>query len=329
MKITNNRGISIPIAVWLVSDDYDYIDDPNYISATTLLKPIKQIILGSRFKAAGGEREADVEDFISSRMGTAIHDGIEKAWTTNMDKALKRLGYPEQIRNRVVVNPTDEYLKEHPHAVPVYLEQRFFKKIAGWNIGGKVDVILEGAYHDTKTTSVYSLILGSKDDYYIGQGSIYRWLAPEKITEDQIHVEFIFTDWSKAEARRKPDSYPQSKYHQYTLKLMSIADTEKWIIQKLDTLRRLWNAPEEQIPDCTDEELWRGKTVYKYYSDAAKANDPSARSSKNFDNQAEAHVYWHQEKGGKGIVKTVPGEVKACGYCAAYDICKQRQRYDV
>jgi hypothetical protein len=328
MKINNARRISVPIAVWLVSDDYDYINEPNYISATTLLKPLKQIILGNRFKVLGREMEADVEDFISSRMGTAIHDAIEKAWTINKDKALARLGYPEKIRERVVVNPTDEYLKANPNAVPVYLEQRFFKELAGWKIGGKIDIILEGAYHDTKSTSVYSLILGSKDDYYIGQGSIYRWLAPEKITEDRIHVEFIFTDWSRAEARRKPD-YPQSRYHQYTLPLMSYEDTEKWLTGKLNNLRRLWNADEAQIPPCTDEELWRGKTVWKYYSDAAKANDPGARSSKNFDDAVKANIYWHQEKGGKGTVKTVPGEVKACGYCSAYDICKQRLAYDV
>ncbi|QXV74737.1 exonuclease [Rhizobium phage RHEph22] len=329
MKINNVRNISVPIAVWLVSDDYDYINDPKYISATTLLKPIKQIILGNRFKVLGGQMEADVEDFISSRMGTAIHDAIEKAWTTNKDKALARLGYPEKIRERVVINPSPEFLEEHPNTVPVYLEQRFFKELAGWKIGGKIDVILEGAYHDTKSTSVYSYILGSKDEYYIGQGSIYRWLAPDKITEDRIHIEFIFTDWSKAEARRKPNDYPQSRYHQYTLSLMSYEDTEKWLTQKLNTLTRLWNAPEEQIPPCTDEELWRGKTAWKYYSDAAKANDPTARSSKNFDDPVQANIYWQQEKGGKGTVKTVPGEVKACGYCAAYEICKQRLAYDV
>ncbi|QIG76585.1 hypothetical protein EVC27_060 [Rhizobium phage RHph_I1_6] len=329
MKITNARKISVPIAVWLVSDDYDYINEPNYISATTLLKPIKQIILGNRFKVLGGEMEADVEEFISSRMGTAIHDAIEKAWTQNKDKALTRLGYPEKIRERVVINPSDEYLKDHPNAVPIYLEQRFFKELAGWKIGGKIDIIVEGGYHDTKSTSVYSYILGSKDDYYRGQGSIYRWLAPDKITQDQIHIEFIFTDWSKAEARRKPDSYPQSRYHQYTLSLMSYEETEQWLINKLNTLKRLWNAPEEQMPQCTDEELWRGKTVYKYYADANKANEPGARSSKNFDDPVQAQVYWHQEKGGKGTVKTVPGEVKACGYCSAYDICKQRLAYDV
>lgn len=331
MKMTNNRRISIPIAVWLVSDDYDYINEPNYISATTLLKPIKQIILGNRFKVLGVDRETppDIEDFISSRMGTAIHDAIEKAWTINKDKSLARLGYPEKLRDRVVVNPSAEYVAEHSHCVPIYLEQRFFKELAGWKIGGKVDIIVEGAYHDTKSTSVYSLILGSKDEYYIGQGSIYRWLAPDKITEDQIHIEFIFTDWSRAEARRKPDSYPQSRYHQYTLQLMSLEDTEKWLVQKLNTLRRLWNAPESQIPACTDEELWRGKTLYKYYADASKANDPTARSSKNFEDQVAAMTYWKTEKGGKGTVKTVPGEVKACGYCAAYDICEQRKQYDV
>ena len=48
MIITNNHGISLPLAVWLLHDDYDYVKDENYISATSLLKSTKQIILSKR-----------------------------------------------------------------------------------------------------------------------------------------------------------------------------------------------------------------------------------------------------------------------------------------
>lgn len=323
MKITNTTGISIPLAVWLVSDDYDYINEPMYISATTLLKPTKQIILAARVKSE--DREADVSEFISSRLGTAIHDAIEKAWT-NKDKALKRLGYPEKIIERVVVNPTEQQLKDNPNLVPIYLEQRYFKQLAGWKIGGKIDINIEGQLHDTKSTSVYSWILGNKDEYYRDQGSIYRWLRPDIITSDTVKIEFLFTDWSKAEARRNPEKYPQSRLLQHTVPLRPIDETERWLRGKLSELQRYWQSPEEEIPECTDKDLWRGETVYKYYGDATKTD---GRSTKNFSSQSEAQQFWHVEKHGKGVVKTVPGEVKACGYCAAYEACKQRMRYDV
>ena len=41
--VTNNTNLPLSIAVWLACDDYDYNNDPYTISATTLLKPLKQI----------------------------------------------------------------------------------------------------------------------------------------------------------------------------------------------------------------------------------------------------------------------------------------------
>ncbi|MDT9702117.1 hypothetical protein, partial [Streptomyces sp. P17] len=64
------------------------------------------------------------------------------------------------------------------------------------------------------------------------------------------------------------------------------------------------------------------KPQWKYYADASKTD---GRSTKNFDNKAEAHAYC--QKAGKGVVKEVLGEVKRCGYCAAAPICQQRLRY--
>jgi hypothetical protein len=41
---------------------------------------------------------------------------------------------------------------------------------------------------------------------------------------------------------------------------------------------------------------------------------------------AEAQAFM-VEKAGKGVIKTVPGEVKACEYCPAFTICKQKDSY--
>lgn len=48
MQYTNTTNIPLPLAVFLATDDYDY--QPDTISVTTLLKPIKQIILGRRLE---------------------------------------------------------------------------------------------------------------------------------------------------------------------------------------------------------------------------------------------------------------------------------------
>ena len=103
-------------------------------------------------------------------------------------------------------------------------------------------------------------------------------------------------------------------------------ETEDWIRNKIRLLARNINVPENQMPRCTDEELWRSDPKFKYYTDPAKAKQPGARSTKNFDNRAEAHQY-KANKGGVGVVVEIPGEVKACGYCAAFDACEQRKEY--
>jgi hypothetical protein len=325
MKLTNIHGISLPLAVWLLHDEYDYIDEPNYISATSMLKSTRQLVLGRRVNQ--DERELDISAFLASRMGTAIHDSIEKAWTVSGTRAMKKLGYPDHIANNIIVNPTPEQVAANPAIVPVWMEQRAFREIevdgVTYKIGGKYDLVLEGRLFDAKSTSVYAYLLGRKDDDYAWQGGIYRWLNPELITSDHIYIQFIFTDWQKARARNDPD-YPQTKAIEYPVELPSIEATEQFIIAKLRELRKYQNAPDEQIPQCTDKELWRGETVYKYYADASKT---SGRSTKNFDDKAEAHAFLASK--GKGTVIAVPGEVRACEFCPAFNACKQKDLYYV
>jgi hypothetical protein len=51
-KYTNNTGIGLSMAVYLATDNYDHNHDPRTISATTLIKSTKQIILGERVRIA-------------------------------------------------------------------------------------------------------------------------------------------------------------------------------------------------------------------------------------------------------------------------------------
>ncbi len=50
------------------------------------------------------------------------------------------------------------------------------------------------------------------------------------------------------------------------------------------------------------------------------------RSTKNFSNIHDANKF-KAEKGGRGIVITKPGEVKACAYCPAFNGCTQKDAY--
>lgn len=311
----NVSSVPLSMAVFLATDSYDHVDEPNYISATSLLKPLRQLILAARVPK--DESPVDLSNMIASRMGSAIHDAIERAWKDNYKTALETLGYPAGVIKKIRINPPQE--NQEAGIIPIYLEQRAYKKVGKWTIGGKYDFIGDGRVEDFKSTSVYTYINKTNDDKYIWQGSLYRWLNPKLVTRDEMAIQYIFTDWQGAKAKTDPN-YPPKRIHQKLLKLKSVAETEAFVRRKLALIEQYWDAPEDQIPECTDEDLWRSEPVFKYYANPAK----TARSTKNFDNKQDAYTYMAQA--GKGVVIEKPGQVTGCKYCPAFALCSQKDR---
>ena len=312
--ITNN--IPISLAVWLVSDNYDRDSRSNAFSVTSLLKPIKSIVLSSR--SHEDSTSPDIYNLLPSRMGTAIHTAIEDAWSNpdNVKQALKVLGYPEKVISNIKVNP-----KNPSDCIPVYMEKRSEKFINGYYITGKFDFVLDGVLEDFKTTGVMTWIKQSNTDKYILQGSIYRWLNPDIITEDYMYIRYIFTDWSPTKAKQD-STYPQSRTISQKYELLSLQETEQYIHARLAAITQSLTADEHEIPSCTPDELWQRPTVYKYYKNPAK----KTRSSGNFNNYHEAYQKFISD-GSIGEIVTFPGEVVFCKYCNGINICNQAKQY--
>ena len=314
-KFTNKKQLSLPLAVFLVNDTYDYDNRDTVISTTAMLRSTRSIVLTIQHDTL--EKEVDIIDLAASKLGTAFHDACENAWK-NPDAlkiALTAIG-KEDWQNRIKVN--SPVVSEED--IPIYIEQRKEKQLGEYTITGKYDVVVNGRLSDYKSTSVYSVIFGSNDQKYILQGSIYRWLSPDIITDDYMDIEFIFTDWSKAKALQQKD-YPQDRVMTKTYPLMSLEATERWLAVKLKEIHTYLSAEQETLPECTDEELWATPTVYKYYKNPNKLD----RSTKNFDTLDAAHARLASE-GSVGIVNEVKGQVKACIYCNALNVCNQAKQ---
>lgn len=317
-RYTNNANVPLALAVFLVTDHYDHNPDPFTISATTLLKPLRQIILPARIPQTDGLVE--LADMMSNRLGAAIHDGIERSWRTNYREAMKSMGYRDNLINRVRIDPTDAELEADPSIIPFYMEQRASRQLGKWTVTGKWDFIGEGRVQDYKTASVWSYKHQVNADKQIKQGSIYRWLDPKKITQDEMDIHHIFMDWKAGMIKSDP-SYPPQRFQKQTFTLMSPQQTEAFIRQKIALIEQYWDAPEDQIPLCDEEELWRSEAVFKFYKNG---DITAARSTKNFATMAEARTHQANVAGGVGAIKEVPGEVKACKYCAGFPICSQK-----
>lgn len=308
--------LPLSLKVWLAHKTYDSVDDPKCISATTILRPTKSLVLGMRVQEA--ETSTDLVRLIPSSIGTSIHTAIETAWLDkNLPETLKTAGIASNAVGRIKVNP--ETVEEGD--IPIYMEIRNQKEIDGWKITGKFDFICDGVLEDFKSTSVYTWINQSNADKYIEQGSIYRWLNPELIKADYMYIRYIFTDWSAAKAMQDK-TYPQSRIISQKYELMSVEATENMLKTNINNLIKYLDAPEDQIPECTAKELWQRDSVFKYYKDPNK----KARSTKNFSTYHEAYQKFIED-GSIGEVVEVKGEVVFCKYCNAITICEQARQY--
>ena len=315
-RYSNVSEVPLALAVFLANDTYDHNPDPNTISTTTLMKPLRQLVLAARVPE--GEGLVNLADMMQSRIGTAIHDGIEKAWTVDYKTAMAALGYPKHVIKLIRINPTREEVLADPDLIPIYLEQRLSKKVGKWTITGKFDFVGEGRVQDFKSTSVWTYKNQVNAGKYTQQGSIYRWLDPVLITRDEMDIHYIFTDW-KAGMQKSDPAYPPRRFLQQRFPLMSVNETEAFVRRKLALIDQYWHAPEQDIPMCDDDELWRSEPIFKYYKNPAK----TLRSTKNFELKQEAMLRF-VEDGSVGIVREIPGQVTACKYCPAFAACSQK-----
>jgi len=313
--LTNKYGLNLSIAVWLATDNYDHSYDPDEISATSLIKSPRQIALARRNSIPGTE---DISNKIASTIGTSIHDSLEAAWKQNYIKAMRELCYTEDVIHKIKINP--DPITVTPDDIPIYIEQRVKKKVGKYTISGKYDFIGNGQLEDYKSTGTYTYVKKTNDEKYMQQGSIYRWLNPEIITNDTMLIQYIFLDWKEFNVSQK--GYPPSKILSYPIKLMSIEETDTFIKNKLDVISSLDTTIEAELPLCTPEDLWQSDSVYSYYRNPAKTK----RATKNFNTFHEAHS--HQlSLGGGGLIVEKPGRIKACSFCGVRDMCSQKDTY--
>ena len=273
MKFIDTVGYPKHIAEWLTTNEYDYQE--GVVSATSLLNPVRMKALTERH---WNELEMDIQHLESSRMGHAVHDSLEKAPMSNV----------------------------------LIQEKRFYTEIDGVKISGKPDLITKaneiifngkemklpidrivnmdvnsiGHLKDYKTTKTWKWIYGSGDDDYIKQLSTYRYILFKNgyFLDDKGEIDFFFTNWQKKSAE-KDKSYPQNKIRWKMFDLMTTDETEKWIKERLTLFKSVENTPDDELPECTKEEIWFEEDKY------AIMKGKNIKATKVLSDEKEAEVY--------------------------------------
>lgn len=193
---------------------------PGELSATTLLKGTKEIILTLRYWDA-------IEDDVSNRVwavfGTAVHALLEKEGDSEF---------------------TEETLRT---------------KIDRVSVSGTIDNynMETGTITDYKTASVWKVQFKDFSDWK-KQGLTYAWLLRKNgLPAKNCRFVALLKDHSKTQARRNKE-YPQEPVYVYEFDVTDkdIAETEKRIKEKIAEFVYFFFFEKEDIPDCTKEERW-------------------------------------------------------------------------
>ena len=292
MDYTNRLNLPQYVVDWLENDNYDHDHDPYTISATTLMKPTRATLLTIRHS---DRLQQDVSDLIASRVGNAIHDSIENIKTPGVLKEIR-------AERTIDVGPVT------------------------YKVTGKFDIMIaeeNGTFtlRDIKTTSVWTYILGGKDEDYEKQLSIYRWLnSVERDVNQTGYIDFFFTDWQGAKAKQDKD-YPQYRiYTGYKINLWSLEDTETYIRERLEAVEADRNKADDDLTPCTRKELWAEPEKFAVYKHNAK------RATRVLDSHEEATQYMSAKRI-KGFIQRREPKVRRCNYCSAFPFCNQGQSY--
>jgi hypothetical protein len=291
MPLTNKMNLPAPIYNALNSD---YQPKLHQYSVTTILNPIRQVILKRRYN---DKIEQDCSELIWALFGTSFHAILEKA--KEEDTQFK-----------------EEYLKQDLNVI--------CDELKGYILSGKADLIdvATKTIIDYKTTSTFKVLKKDFEDYRL-QLLIYAWLFKQlgfEINKGEIVA--LLRDWQKSKAKFDKD-YPQFQVQKIQFKFTEkdFEFIEDFIKERFIELKKYENIVDEELPICTDEERWREPTKYavkkKANVKASKLHDTLEEAQKHLENLENK-----EECKGQYEIEVREGTDKRClEYCSCCEFC--------
>lgn len=278
MRITNNAKLPMPF-VRMAEDNY--ISTPKRYSVTTLLKPVREILLKRRYEQ---EYEQDCSDMIWLLFGKAVHAILEQYGTGESE----------------------------------FVEERLDCKLDnGYTISGIIDFydIDKGEIVDYKTASVWKVLYKDYSDWK-KQGLMYAWLLKQyALPCDKVAFYAILKDWQKAKAQFTPD-YPKSPVEkvEFYVTDQELEETDQFIRAKINEIIQYEDKPDEELPLCSLEDRWNDGDKFAVMKKGRKT------ALRVLDTLEEAEAY-KEEKDGDYIETRKGTDKKCIDYCLCCTKC--------
>lgn len=282
MIITNNQSLPAPF-VRMAQSDYEV--KPKRYSTTTLLKPVREILLKRRYDSA---LEQDCSEMIWLLFGQAVHHILEQYGT----------GENEFVEEKLVVE----------------LEN-------GYTVSGIIDFydMKKAEVVDYKTASVWKVIKRDFDDWK-KQGLIYAWLLRKNgLPCEKATFYAILKDHTKQKAKFDSD-YPDLPVYKVEYKVTDaeLDEIDEFIRDKIDELIKYENVPDEELPVCSPEDRWNDGDKYAVMEKGKK------KAKRVLDSEEEARLYI-QNNGGDYIERRPGEDKKCNDYCLCCKKCSYWQ----
>lgn len=285
MIYTNKKNLSQEIYDAIVSRQNKY--DPNVAGLEAADYSVTEILNSPRIvhltKRHYDEMEVDVSDLFDSWMGHLMHDALET------DETAKRLQWTND---------------------------------RGTKLSGAYDYYKDGILKDYKRTSAWTVIYGSMVEKWEAQLNIYAWLLrlhnkPVK----SLGIEVFLKDWKEFDAMRLPD-YPKQSQFYIPMDRWTFEDTSDYVDDCLVRLEGTKDVPDEDLPHCTEKDMWAKDNVYAVMKDGRK------KAVRLFDTHKEAALYIAENGFQNHTITTRPGERTRCQkFCNCSSFCNQWKDY--
>ena len=282
MQITNKQNL--PMAFVKAVSTEQHNKSNKEISATTLLKGTKEVILTRRY---WDKLTDDAADRVWATWGQAIHALME----AEGDNEFSECDFNVLMDNGITITG----------------------RIDNYNMA-------TGEITDWKTGSVYKVIYKDFKDWQ-RQGLIYAWLLIQNdFKAESCRFIDLLKDHSKSKAKFEKD-YPQSPVYVYgfPVTIGGLAEIKKYIENKVDNYLKYLDKPDDEIPPCTDEERWTSETVYAVMKTGNKRAVKNFTNPIEANQMAAEKGAGHYVQERPGVSRKCADYCLCCNYCNFYN----------
>lgn len=279
MKVVNSLGLpqALVDAVSLEKHNAD-----GEISATTLIKGVKEILLTERHWE---DITVDVKDSIWALWGTTTHKLLEKEYDGT------------------------------------FTEEKFEQKVGDLTVTGRVDCydMEHEILIDYKTTSAWKVVFKNFEDWKT-QGLIYAWLLLKKgLYVKKCKFVAILRDWSETESKKKAD-YPSSPVYTYEFDVSNtdLEDIETLINLKVSKIKDNVETPDDDIEPCSKEERWAKADVFAVMKEGRKTSVKNFDNQEDAEKLVKELGEKHYVEVRPGVDTKCTRYCSACEFCNYY-----------